>query len=70
MVCSISGSFIRAHYLKVPEIIKKTGSRQRVRGELRILSNIEGGAFCKNSQTRKVVHYFCKNIHLGCLTRF
>ena len=26
--------------------------------------------FCKNSQKRKAVHYFCKNLHLGCLTRF
>ena len=35
-------------------------------GELRILSNIEDGAFCKNSQKRKAVGYFCKNLH-GCL---
>ena len=30
MVCSISGSFIKALYLKVHEIFKKTGSRQQV----------------------------------------
>ena len=32
-------------------------------------SNIEL-YFYKNSQKRKDVHYFCKNFHLGCLTRF
>ena len=36
------------------------------RGELKILPYIEDGAFCKNSQKLKVVHYFCKNLHLGC----
>ena len=30
------------------------------RGELRILSNIYDGAFCKNTQKRKALHYFCK----------
>ena len=29
-------------------------------GELRILSNIYDGAFCKNTQKRKALHYFCK----------
>ena len=37
-----------------------------IRGELRILSNIEDGAFFKNSQKLKVIQYFCKNLHLGC----
>ena len=39
------------------------------KGELRILSYILDGAFCKNSQKRKAVHYFCENLHLGCLAR-
>ena len=28
------------------------------------------GTFCKNKQELKVVHYLCKNLHLGCLTSF
>ena len=39
------------------------------RGDLRILPKISDRAFCKNSQQLKVVHYLCKNLHLGCLTR-
>ena len=39
------------------------------RGDLRILSNIYDGDFCKNSQKRKAVHYFCKKLHPGCLKR-
>ena len=35
--------------------------------ELRILPNIEDEAFCKNNRKLKAVHYFCKNLHLGCL---
>ena len=31
-------------------------------------SNLE--LFCKNSQKRKTIHYFCNNLHLGCLKRF
>ena len=38
--------------------------------KIKILSNIYEGAFCKNSQKRKAVHYFCKKLHLGCLKRF
>ena len=26
-------------------------------------------AFCKNSQKEEAVHYSCKNLHPGCLTR-
>ena len=40
------------------------------RGKRRILPYIEDGTFCKNSQQRKAVHYFFKNLHLGCLARF
>ena len=40
------------------------------RDKLRILSNIYDVASCKNSQKRKAVHYFCKKLHLGYLTRF
>ena len=28
------------------------------------------GIFCRNSQKLKTIHYFGKNHHLGCLTRF
>ena len=37
------------------------------RGELRILSNSYDKVFCKNSEKRKAVHYFCKKLHLGML---
>ena len=40
------------------------------RGELRVLLNIYNGAFFKNSQKLKVVHCFCKNLHLEFWTRF
>ena len=36
-------------------------------GALWILSNISDGAFFKDSQKRKVVHCFCKKLHLECL---
>ena len=40
------------------------------RGELRILPYIYDGAFCKNNQKRKAVHYICRNLHLRCLKMF
>ena len=40
------------------------------RRKLKILPNILDGGFCKNSQKLKAAHYFCKNLHLGCLARF
>ena len=45
------------------------------RGISRTQSNIEG-MFCEisqqleNSQRLKIVNYFCKTLHLRCLTRF
>ena len=40
------------------------------KGEFKILSNIWDGAFWINSQKLTPLYYFCKNFHLGCLTRF
>ena len=40
------------------------------KSEFRILTNIWNGAFCKNSQKLKAVHYFCKDPYLVCLTKF
>ena len=39
-----------------------------LRGLCRTHSNIENGAFCKNSWKLKAVNYFCKKLHLRCLT--
>ena len=33
----------------------------------RTLSNIQDGAFCKNSHWLSATHYFCKTLHLWCL---
>ena len=30
----------------------------------------DGGDLCKNSYRQKAVNYFCKTLHLRCLTEF
>ena len=37
-------------------------------GELRILATPKMEVFANNSENRKAVCYFCKNLQLGCLT--
>ena len=40
------------------------------RGVFRTLLNICSGAFCENSKWLSAVNYFCKMLHLRCLTGF
>ena len=42
----------------------------RVRGILKTLSNISYRVFCENSWLLKAVNYFCRTLHLRCVTGF
>ena len=44
--------------------------RKDIIGVFRTLSNIWDGAFCQNSERPNTVNYFCKTLHLRCLTGF
>ena len=50
--------------------MKHHNFENQFRSIFRTLSNIQGRGFCTNSERLLVFDYFCKKLHLRCLTRF